>query len=157
MDFPMLIEDAARENLPNVSARNSAATISDTELYIHLGELFELRVDLAQVAGAREIEDPRPTVYLPVGVSAAVERFDEQTLSVIGSLDGLVMVDFTEAVDAQKIVPDHPDTAGDSGPRQIEVRHLILSMKDPQGFIEALIQKIPSDAQPVGSTASSSA
>ncbi|HEX8917869.1 MAG TPA: hypothetical protein VF898_05175 [Chloroflexota bacterium] len=153
MDFQMVIDDAARTNLPGVSARNSAATVSDTELEVHLGDLFELHAGRGQVAAAQQIDDPKPTVFLPLGVSAAAERFADQTIAVIGSHEGLVMVDFTDTVDARKVVPEHDDSESDSGPRGIQVRHLILSLKDPQGFVEALGQRASATASAVSSTA----
>jgi len=145
MDFKLRVDTEARTSLPDSNLNNSCVRITGSHLYVHLGEKFEARVDLAHVGKAQPVPDPQPQVYLPFGVSAAVETLGSDTLCVIGSREGLVALDFDQPVDTRTRPLDHP--AADQSnleDQTVRVQHLILSLEDPEGFVRALNETVGS-------------
>ena len=143
MDYKVRLDDDANLYLSNVSSRNSGAELTDTDLCVQLGKEFEIRIALDMVAGAEPMADPRPEVYLPLGVSAAVDRLGRDTLAAIGSYDGLVIIHFKEMVDA-RVAPTGGSaaerTAADQAP--VKLQNLIVSLEDPEGFVSRVRERV---------------
>jgi hypothetical protein len=139
MNFKLRIDDQAGSYLPGVTSGNSGVELTASELSVRLGRELELEVDLPSVARATPVSNLEPEVFLPLGVSAAVERFGRDAVAAIGSHEGLVLLDFHRDVDARTLTADA--AAGDpkSGEQAtIQIRHLILSLEDPEGFVQAV-------------------
>jgi hypothetical protein len=121
-------------------------TLGDADLAVHLGALFDLSVDLSAVAGCRQMENPQPEVYLPLGISMAAEQLGRDTIAAITSQDGLVMIDFARAVEARKGPPAQEISTGDPDTAYTEttltLQHLILSLEEPAALVAALTQQI---------------
>jgi hypothetical protein len=151
MDFTIRIDDEAEAYIPSVKQGKVAVTLGESHLAVHLGALFDLSVDVAAIAGACEMENPEPQVYLPLGISMAAEQLGRDTIAAVTSQDGLVMIDFAQPVEARKGPPaqdsdsDDSDTdesdAGSTG-TMLTLQHLILSLQEPAEFVNALQHRI---------------
>lgn len=142
MDFKMRMDPGALVNLPDVKGRTITLRADDAELYLQFGEEFEAHIPRSSIAGTEQLADPRPTVFFPMGISAAVERFGRDTLCIVASHDGLVQVNFNGPVQGTTSPPNYMGktrTIAEGSP--IEFRSLILSLEDPQGFTQALAQR----------------
>lgn len=143
MNFKVRIDDEARAFLPGVSSRNSKVELSDSELRISVGKELETRVDLTSVAQVRSIPNPEPEVFLPLGISAAVEQFGRDTVAAIGSHEGFVLLDFHRTIEARTLTA--AAAAGEAKTSEqatIPVRHLILSLEEPATFVDAMNERL---------------
>lgn len=142
MDFAMKIDPGALVNLPDVKASDTAVRVSDGELAVHFGPEFDAQIARQSIKTAATMDDPRPAVHLPMGISAAVECLGRGTVAIITSRSGLVRIEFDRQVEGMVRPPDY--TRGkaprDSAPVQFD--ELILSVQDPQGFVNALSNRV---------------
>lgn len=138
MEFGIPIDDEARSVAPGIRVGDAVVELNEGMLVVRLGALLTLRVELGAVSGAALVPDPRPVIFLPPGVSSAVERFGSDVVCAIGSYDGLVRIDFTDMVEAETRpssgVPD--ESSGTS--TTVSLLHLIVNLEDPEGFVDAL-------------------
>jgi hypothetical protein len=160
MDFNIRLDDTAQENLPGVSKRKSGVTVGDSDLSVQLGNDFEATIPLNRVEGAELLADPRPGVYLTMGISAAVENLGRDTVAVVGSYDGLVTVNFKEMVGShvRPTGPTSNTSEKDEGAGTIRFQHLILSLEQPEEFVNALngsLQNAGVSARPAAETSQS--
>lgn len=150
MEYKVQLDDDANLYLSGANSRNSGAELTGSDLCVQLGKEFEIRVGLDTVAGVEQMADPRPEVYLPLGVSAAVDRLGRDTLAAIGSYDGLVIIHFKEMVDA-RVAPTGGSaaerTAADQAP--VKLQNLIVSLEDPEGFVSRLKEQVGSAARTI--------
>jgi len=139
MDFAFAIDPEACVNLPGLRTSSARAAIDGSTLTVDFGELFHSEIALSAVSDAREIPDPRPETYLAMGVSAAVSTLGYDTVTVAGSYQGLVEIDFSQDVAARVRPPgDTPNSDAGEGNGAITFRHLVLSLQDPGSFLDAL-------------------
>ena len=140
MDFKLRMDDAARANLADLKLDQSTLQLTDSDLLFKFGTDFEVSVPLTSVAGAEVIPNPEPEVFLPHGVSEAVDKLGRETIAAIGAQDGLVAIDFKEPVEARTRPPDtHADEgSAESGSQSVTLRRLIVSPADPEAFAQAV-------------------
>ncbi|MGI8824207.1 MAG: hypothetical protein ACR2JC_00910 [Chloroflexota bacterium] len=138
MDFPMAVDKGAGANLPDLNSRDCTVTLDDTALGIRFGTRFHTEVERSKIAEARSMPDPRPETYLSMGVSSGVKTLGTDTLSVIGSHDGLVEIVFREPVEVRVLDTDMTkETEAAEDGRGISVQRLIVSLQEPERFLEA--------------------
>jgi hypothetical protein len=68
-----------------------------------------------------------------------VEQFGRDTVAAIGSREGLVLLDFHRTVEARTLTAAAAAANPPTGEQAtVQVRHLILSLEDPEGFAQAV-------------------
>jgi hypothetical protein len=134
MDFAIRLDKDTKYVLPDLRQRDARVEVGQSELHVQLGYQFDLRTPIRDVTKVEPMADPEPSVFLPIGVSQAVEQLGRDTICVVGSQEGLVAVEFRDQVEAQ-VQPSR-----DAGPATIQMKRLILSLQDPDGFLKALQQ-----------------
>lgn len=117
MDYRFQEDPGALVNLPRVKGKTLCAQVTDGELIVEFGPEFSARVNRSAISGAEEIADPRPEVYFPMGVSAAVDRLGRETLCVVTSHRGLVRVDFDHEVEGSGLPVSAPQSGAAPGGR----------------------------------------
>lgn len=139
MDFAISIDDEAKSVAPGTTDGRSKVELTDALFCLQFGRLLRVRVDRQAISGASMLPDPRPTVYLPPGVSSAVEQFGAEVLCAVGSHDGLVRIDFNRSVQGETRPANVTLTERPEAPESsVEFQHLIVSLEDPDGFITAV-------------------
>ena len=142
MKFALRVdEDDARSLAPDLTAASSYVEITDSELEIHVGQELETSTPLSLVTSAEQLDDPRPEVFLPLGVSAAVEQLGRDTVSAVGAYDGLVAVRFREPIEADVRPIDYSpgdDVVPDAS--KVTFQRLVLSVENPAEFVQAINQ-----------------
>ncbi|MBV9281143.1 MAG: hypothetical protein JOZ41_13760, partial [Chloroflexi bacterium] len=92
-------------------------------------------------------EDPRPEVYLPLGISVAVEQLGRDTLVAIGSYANLVRLDLNRQVEVHSTAAGLVQAMQPEGPMAaLHPRHLILSLTDRDGFTRAVGERAAGSA-----------
>lgn len=138
MKFSFTTDEGALVNLPDVTARNIDVDVTAGQLVVHFGPEFNASIDRSRVASAEEMADPRPRVFFPMGVSAAVEQLGRDTLCVVTSYHGLVQVRFDRQVDGTTVPPNYSGKASTGAGSEVQFGSLILSLEKPVEFIRAL-------------------
>jgi hypothetical protein len=144
MDFAMKVDPGALVNLPDVNGNDMAVTVTDSELTVHFGPEFDARIDRGSIKGATLMEDPRPAVHLPMGISAAVQTLGRETIAIITSLSGLVRIELTRQVEGMVRPPDYSRGKAPDEAMAVQFDGLILSVEDPQGLVNALSSRVGS-------------
>jgi hypothetical protein len=144
MDFAMKVDPGALVNLPDVNGNDMAVTVTDSELTVHFGPEFDARIDRGSIKGATLMEDPRPAVHLPMGISAAVQTLGRETIAIITSLSGLVRIELTRQVEGMVRPPDYSRGKAPAEAMAVQFDGLILSVEDPQGLVNALSSRVGS-------------
>jgi hypothetical protein len=142
MDFAMKIDPGALVNLPDVKASDMGVHVTDSELAVHFGPEFDTRIDRQSIKGAATMEDPRPAVHLPMGISAAVECLGRGTVAIITSLSGLVRIELDRQVEGMVRPPDYSRGKAPRDAAPVQFDGLILSVQDPQGLVNALSGRV---------------
>ncbi|GAC1645133.1 MAG: hypothetical protein NVS4B2_34700 [Chloroflexota bacterium] len=138
MDFPIAVDREARVMLPDLDLQGLSVALSPSALVVRFSHRFDAQVELSAIESVQAIPDPRPGSFLPMGVSAAVNTLGSDTIAVLGSHDGLVQIDFREAVPAHVVAPDNAPGGGvRAADGTIGMRRLIVSLQEPGAFIEA--------------------
>ena len=151
MDFAIAIDKDACANLPGLDPKDARVELNDSSLAVHFGERFDADVDLAAITEARHMPDPRPQTYLTMGVSAAVNTMGVDTVSVLGSHEGLLEIGFRDLVQAHVPPPrGTPNSEEGTGDGTIMMRHLIVNLEDPDGFLRALDERLHAGVNPEG-------
>ena len=101
MDFKLRVDSGALVNLADVKGNSAGIEVTDADLLVNLGTEFNAQLSRSAIAQAEPISDPRPTVYFPMGLSAAAEKLGRDTVCVVTSYDGLVKVDFNQEVQGE--------------------------------------------------------
>jgi hypothetical protein len=146
MDFAMKVDPGALVNLPDVKANDMMVRVTDNQLSVHFGPEFDAQIDRQSVKSASVIEDPRPAVHLPMGISAAVQRLGRETVAVITSLSGLVRIELHQQVQGMVRPPDYSRGKAPKDAAPVQFDGLILSVQDPQGLVNALTGRVGSGA-----------
>lgn len=140
MDFALSIDDdEAAVKAPNLRRGSSVLSIERDAITVRLGEELAFSTPLRSVQRAQLLPDPRPHIFLPLGVSAAAQQYGAETLCAIGSYEGLVRIDFTRTVEAEVRPPDLSmrQTEAPSS-ATVGFSHLILSLEDPEACVAVL-------------------
>lgn len=145
MDFAMKIDQGALVNLPDVKQNDLTLSVTDSELYVHFGPEFDAHIDRGSIKSAALMEDPRPAVNLPMGISAAVEQLGRETVAIATSLSGLVRVEFIRQVEGMVRPPDYTRGKAPKDAAPVQFSAMILSVEDPQGLVNALSGRVGSD------------
>src|SRR5438445_9096968 len=101
MDFSLRLDPGALVNLDDVRGNASGVQVTDSDLIVNLGSEFNAQISRAAIDTVRPMDDPRPGVYFPMGLSAAAEKLGRDTVCIITSYDGLVEVDFNQEVQGE--------------------------------------------------------
>jgi hypothetical protein len=141
MDFKLQIDPGALVNLPDVKERAISISVDPTNLVVKFGAEFNTTIDRSAVEKAEEMGDPRPAVYFPMGLSAAVQQLGRDTVCMVTSYQGLVKIDFNRDVEATVHPTDYTGKGGQTEGQQVQFRHLVLSMQNPSGLIAALNER----------------
>lgn len=142
MEYKIAFDDNAQDYLPGMDLGDSSVELDDSVLAVRLGDEFEARLPVTSVSAVRSMPDPRPEVFLPPGLSAAMEQLGRDTVAVIGSYDGLIAIDFEEPVEARLNPTDSSSQGEPANAATVQFRHLILSLEDPQSFTTDLTKRI---------------
>jgi hypothetical protein len=139
MDYALRIDKNAQAMVPDVKGGKARVALDGSEICVTLGKELLFKTDVGLVSSAEQIADPRPTVYFTMGVSAAFDQMGRDTVAALGSHDGLVRLDFSRPVEGT-VRPADLSPKGQPGPEPATIRfqHLILSMSDPAGFVQAV-------------------
>lgn len=142
MDFAIRVDPGALVNVPDVKASDITVRVTDGELAVHFGPEFDTQIDRQSIKGAATMEDPRPGVHLPMGISAAVERLGRGTVAIVTSLSGLVHIELNRQVEGMVRPPDYTRGKAPRDPAPVQFDGLILSVQDPQGLVNALSGRV---------------
>lgn len=142
MDFAMKIDPGALVNLPDVKANDMSIQVTDSGLSVHFGPEFDAQIDRQSIKSAAIMEDPRPAVHLPIGISAAVERLGRGTVAIVTSLTGLVRIEFDRQVEGMVRPPDYTRGKAPRDAAPVQFDGMILSVQDPQGLVNALSGRV---------------
>src|SRR5437879_4263090 len=127
MDYKLQMDPGALVNLPDVRPNATGIQVSDTELSVQFGPEFNATVERGTIAEVKLMDDPRPDVYFPMGVSAAVDRLGRDTLCIVTSHMGLVRIDFNREIAGRTCPTDY---SGKGRPQEesaeVQFRSLIL-------------------------------
>ncbi|HZU11428.1 MAG TPA: hypothetical protein VFB58_01195 [Chloroflexota bacterium] len=138
MKFSFAVDEGALVNLPDVTSRNIDVDVTSDQLVVHFGPEFNASIDRTRVASAEDMADPRPRVYFPMGISAAVEQLGRDTICVVTSYQGLVRINFDRAVNGTTVAPNYSGKASTEAGVDVQFGTLILSLEKPAEFIRAL-------------------
>jgi hypothetical protein len=145
----MPVDDEARSIIPDLAAAGPVLEVTETQVSLRFGALLQFEVPRGLVRGASLLPDPRPAVFLPPGVSAAVELLGRDTVAAVASHEGLVRLDFSQPIEARtRPIGDTPGTdeyaeedapeSQPSGESTLRLQHLIIAVDEP----EALVREI---------------
>lgn len=142
MDFAMKVDPGALVNLPDVKASDMVVRVTDSQLTVHFGPEFDTQIDRQSIKSAATMEDPRPAVHLPMGISAAVERLGRSTIAIVTSLSGLVHIELNRQVEGMVRPPDYSRGKAPRDAAPVQFEGLIVSVQDPQGLVNALSGRV---------------
>jgi hypothetical protein len=145
MDFAMKLDPGALVNLPDVKQSDIMVRVTDSELAVRFGPEFDAHIDRGSIKSAVLMEDPRPAVNLPMGISAAVQRLGRETIAVVTGQTELVRIEFTRLVEGMVRPPDYSRGKAPSEAAPVQFNGLILSVQDPRGLVNALTSRVGSD------------
>jgi hypothetical protein len=84
-----------------VTPAAAGVQVTDSDLVVNFGTEFSAHVSRSAIAGVQPVADPRPGVYFPMGLSAAVDKLGRDTVCIVTSYTGLVQVDFRQEVQGE--------------------------------------------------------
>jgi len=114
MDFNLRLDPGALVNLDGVKGNAAGVQVTDSDLVVNLGSEFAAQISRGAIDTVKAMDDPRPEVYFPMGVSAAAQKLGRDTVCIVTSYDGLVEVDLNQEVQGEGR-PVAPRTGGGSG------------------------------------------
>lgn len=113
----------------------ASISVDSSGLIVSAGTLFSAYIPIGDVTGGVHMPDPRPTIQLPLGLSATPSQWGRHMLCLLSAYDGLVRLDFRRTI-STGTPGTSTKTTGDS--ETIEFDHLLLSLADPDRFLDAL-------------------
>lgn len=101
MDFKLRLDPGALVNLDAVKGNSTGVQVTDSDLIVNLGSEFSAQVSRTAIDTVKPMDDPRPEIYFPMGLSAAAQALGRETVCIVTSYDGLVEVDFNQEVQGE--------------------------------------------------------